>query len=804
MPEHVIKKALEDELTESYLNYSMSVIIGRAIPDVRDGLKPVQRRILYGMMELGLTHRSSFKKSARIVGEVLGKYHPHGDAAVYDTLVRMAQPFSMRYPLVEGQGNFGSIDRDPPAAMRYTEARLTKLAEEMLQDLDKETVSMMPNFDETLLEPEVLPAKVPNLLINGASGIAVGMATSIPPHNLSEVVDAMISYIDNPEITISELMSHIKGPDFPTGGVLVNPESLRGIYETGRGSLKIRGKVHLEEGKKRDRIVITEIPYMISKAALIEEIARYAQNDDKIRIRNIRDESDKHGMRVVVEVPKDLDWRIILKNLYVHTSLQTTFTVQMLVIDDMKKPRLMNLKELIAAFVKHRFEVIRKKAQYEYSQYSRRAHVLEGLMKSSRAIETVVDIVRSSKSVEDAKRELIDTLDVTEEQAKAILDMRLSRLTVLELEKLLDEYTDLNRRMEKNRKIIENDSEVYRVMKEELLALKEEYGDSRRTQIGTNENVDYSIEDLIVDEDIVITLTKKGYIKSTPLKDYRLQRRGGKGLRGAKVSDEDAVILLTAGRLKGRTLFITSFGKAFAVKNYEIDTTSRGTRGRKVESYLKLEPGERILEMIQLDDEAGDIVVSTIRGKVKRMKIEDIRSAARSRGVKIIKLSENDSVAAAALARDEKAMIFLATRNGMAIRFPVSNTRTMGRIAGGVTGIRLSNDDYVVDMSVLNDDSGYILTVTNGGFGKRTPVSEYRMQKRAGVGLKNFPMGKGVGYVVGVKLVSDDDEVILITKKGTVIRFLAGDVSVQSRYARGVRLIVLSDDDEIAQISVVR
>ena len=804
MPEQIIRKALEDELVESYLNYSMSVIIGRAIPDVRDGLKPVQRRILYGMAELGLTHKSAFKKSARIVGEVLGKYHPHGDSAVYDTLVRMAQPFSMRYPLVEGQGNFGSIDRDPPAAMRYTEARLTKLAEEMLQDLDKNTVLMMPNFDETLFEPEVLPSKVPNLLINGSSGIAVGMATSIPPHNLSEVVDAIIAYIDDNEISVSKIMEYIKGPDFPTGGIVVNKDSLKSIYETGKGSLKIRGKVHFEEGKKKNRIVITEIPYMVSKAALIEEIAKYAQSSDKIRIKNIRDESDKRGMRVVIEIPKDIDWRIVLKNLYVHTSLQTSFTVQMLVIDEMKKPRLMNIKDLIGAFVKHRFEIIRKRAQYEYSQYSKRAHVLEGLMRASRSIDTVVDIVRSSKSVDDAKAELMDTLGVTEEQAKAILDMRLSRLTVLETEKLMEEYVDLNKKMDKSKRIIEDDREVYKVMKEELLYIKEEYGDDRRTQIGTSEDTDYSIEDLLVDEDIVITLTKKGYIKSTLLKNYRLQRRGGKGLKGAKVSDEDAVVLLTSGRLKGRTLFLTSFGRAFAVKNYEIDTSSRGTKGKKVEGYIKIEPGERILEMMQLDDEAGDIVIVTKRGRIKRTKLEDIRSAARSRGIRIIKLDEGDSVAAAALVKDENSTIFLATKNGMAIRFPVSDIRPMGRSAGGVTGMKLSNSDEVVDMSVLENNDGYILTVTAGGFGKRTPVGEYRIQRRGGVGLKSFPMGKGTGSVIGVRLVRDDDEVLLITKKGTVIRFQAEDVSVQGRYAKGVKLIVLSDDDEIAQLSVVR
>ena len=802
MPEQVIRKALEDELVESYLNYSMSVIIGRAIPDVRDGLKPVQRRILYGMMELGLTHKSPFKKSARIVGEVLGKYHPHGDAAVYDALVRMAQPFTMRYPLIEGQGNFGSIDRDPPAAMRYTEARLTKLAEEMLEDLDKNTVPMVQNFDGTLYEPEVLPSKVPNLLINGSSGIAVGMSTSIPPHNLSEIVDAIVAFIENPDISVSELMNYVKGPDFPTGGIVVNPDSLRTIYETGKGSVKIRGKVHVEEGKKLNKIVITEIPYMVSKAALIEEIARYAQSDELVRIKNIRDESDKRGMRVVVEVSKDVDWRVVLKNLYAKTSLQTSFTVQMLVIDDKKRPRLMNLKELIEAFVRHRFSVIRKRAQYEYSQLSRRAHVLEGLMKAARAIDTVVDIVRSSKSVDEAKKELVDTLGVTEEQAKAILDMRLYRLTVLEMEKLLEEYVEINKRMERSRRIIEEDEEVYRVMKEELLDLKERYGDERRTQIGTEEEEEYSSEDLIVDEDVVITLSRKGYIKSTLLRSYRLQRRGGKGLKGAKVSDEDAIILMTTGRLKGRTLFITSLGRAFALKNYEIDTSSRGTKGRKIGSYFKLEEGERILEMVPLNGSEGDLVITTRRGKIKRIEMEEIRSAVKGRGIRIIKLEEGDSVAAASISRLDEDTVILATKKGNAIRFSVSEVRRMGRSASGVAGIRLSKDDEVVGMVVSSSEEGYILTVTSGGFGKRTPISEYRLQKRGGLGIKNI--SNTGDTVAGIALVNDDDEVLLITKKGNVIRFMASDVSIQGRYSRGVKLIVLSDDDEISQVTVVR
>ncbi len=805
MPEQVIKKALEDELRESYLNYSMSVIIGRAIPDVRDGLKPVQRRILYGMKEIGLTHNSPYRKSARIVGEVLGKYHPHGDSPVYDALVRMAQPFTMRYPLIDGQGNFGSIDRDPPAAMRYTEARLTKLAEEMLEDLDKETVEMDPNFDESLVEPRVLPSKVPNLLINGSTGIAVGMVTSIPPHNLTEIIDGLIALIDNPDIEVKDIMRYVKGPDFPTGGVVINPDSLLKIYETGKGSIKIRGKVHFEEGKRRNAIVITEVPYGVSKAGLIAEIARYAQSSSSIPIKNIRDESDKRGLRVVVEIPKDVDWRIILNNLYVHTSLQTSMNVQMLVIDELKRPRLMSLKGLMQAFIKHRFIVIRRRATYEHRIYSKRAHVLEGLMKAAKAIDTVVDIVRTSRSVEDARKELMETLDVTEEQAKAILDMRLSRLTILEMSKLQEEYEDLLKKIEATKKIMESDEEVYRIMKEEFLYLKKEYGDGRRTQIGGDEEMpeQYSKEDLLIDEDVVITLSKNGYLKSTPLKSYRLQKRGGKGLKGAKVSEEDAIVLMSVGRLKGTTLFITSNGRALAIKNYDIDKSSRGTKGRKVQSYVKLTEGEKIVAMTQINGVEGDLVLVTKWGRIKRVALSDLESAKTSRGVRALRLDEGDAVVSGVVVDDEKATVLIATAEGKAIRFPISDVRRMGRAAAGVTAIRLSEHDEVVGMVMVRSDDEHVLTVTSMGYGKRTPASEYRPQRRAGSGLKSINITEKTGKVVGIEIVKDEDEVVLITKKGTVIRFPASDVSLLSRYARGVRLIVLAEGDEISQLSVV-
>ncbi len=803
MPERVIVKALEDELVESYLNYSMSVIIGRAIPDVRDGLKPVQRRILYGMMEIGLNHRSPYKKSARIVGEVLGKYHPHVDAPVYEALVRMAQPFTMRYPLIDGQGNFGSIDRDPPAAMRYTEARLTELAEEMLKDIEKNTVKMVPNFDGTLYEPEVLPTRLPNLLVNGATGIAVGMATSIPPHNLSEIMDALVALIDDPEIGIEEILKYVKGPDFPTGGIIVNSQALKKIYTSGKGTIRIRGKVHFEEGSKKNRIVITEIPYMVSKAGLIEEIARYAQSEDRMPIKNIRDESDKRGMRIVVEIPKDVDWRVVVNNLYAHTSLQTTFNVQMLVIDDMKRPRLMNIKDIMLAFLKHRFEIIRRRSEYDYARYSKRAHILEGLMKAARSIDTVVDIVKNSKNTEEAKLELIETLDVTEDQARAILDMRLSRLTLLEMEKLVEEYSNLNSEMEKLRKLLESDEEVYRVMKEELLELKERFGDDRRTVIGQEEETaNYTVEDLVIDEDVVITLTRKGFIKSTPLKSYRLQRRGGKGLKGSKVEDEDAVVMAVTGRLKGTTLFVTSRGRAFAIKNYEVDTTSRGSRGRRITDYLKLEQGEKVMVMVELDGDGRDLVFVTKSGKIKRLPISSIENVRSTRGIRIMRIDEGDEIVGVRVSESEKDTVILASSMGMVVRFPISQVRRMGRASGGILGMRLREGDEVVGMCVTDTDERYLLSVTKAGFGKRTPLKEYKVQRRGGLGLKNLPSGYD-DRIAGIALVEEEDEIIVVTKKGHTIRFRASDVSAHRRMARGVRLIIIEDGDEVSQVSVV-
>ncbi len=799
----VLTRNIEDELVELYMNYSMSVIIGRAIPDVRDGLKPVQRRILYSMYELGLTHNAQTKKSARIVGEVMGKYHPHGDAAVYDALVRMAQPFSMRYPLVIGQGNFGSIDRDPPAAMRYTEAKLSRLAEEMLEDLDKETVPMTKNFDDTLEEPVVLPAKVPNLLLNGASGIAVGMATNIPPHNLVEVVEAIRYMIRNPNASVLELLQFVKGPDFPTGGLVINGRELAEVYSTGRGRIVIRAKVDFEEDKKHNRIVITEIPYNVSKAALIEEIASYAEKEPRMMIKNVRDESDKTGLRIVVETSKSVSQSVLLNNLYKHTSLQTSFSVQMLVIDG-KKPKLMNLQQLLKAFIKHRFEVIRKRAEYELKVYSKRAHVVEGLMKASRAIGVVVDIIRSSKDNQEAVKNLMDTLGVTEEQAKAILDMRLGRLTSLEVEKLQSEYSMLIKNIEEVKQIITKDERVYEVMDKELELIKDRYGDERRTQItDLSEELEYNPEQFVLDEEIVLTLTEKGYLKATSLKDYRSQRRGGKGIVGIKTSENDEIAMVCASRSLAQTLFITSKGKAFIMKNYEIELTGRDSKGKPVRVYLNLEEDENVVTLLPFEEWKGDLVLVTKHGKIKRTPLKEFENVT-SRGIRAITFENSDCVVSARLSYSENEQILIVTKNGMAVRFALSEVRPMGRTAMGVRGIKLRDADEVIGMVRIPSENCEILTITARGFGKRTPISEYRLQGRGGIGIKTMSGVEKVGTLCGVEVVTDlETDVIVMTKNGQSIRFNVSTVSLLGRTAKGVKIVELNDDDEVSHFAVV-
>ncbi len=801
--DNIIERILEEELVKSYLSYSMSVIIGRAIPDVRDGLKPVQRRILYSMYELGLAHNKPFKKSARIVGEVMGKYHPHGDAAIYEALVRMAQPWSMRYPLVEGQGNFGSVDRDPPAAMRYTEARLHKIAEEMLEDIDKSTVRMLDNFDGSLQEPEVLPAKLPNLLLNGASGIAVGMATSIPTHNLRNVVDAIVTVIKNPNISMEELINIIEGPDFPTGGIIIGKAGIREMYITGKGSFIVRGRVEIKHEKKKTSIIITEIPYGVSKVDLINQIANYLQ-EDEVPVKDLRDESDKDGLRVVIELPEDINEEVILNNLYQKTSLQIRFNATFLVIDADKQPKLMNLKQLLEAYIKHRFEIVRKRTQYAYQQDSRKAHILEGLIKASKAIDTVVSIIRSAKDSAEASAQLMDILQMTEEQAKAVLDMRLGRLTNLETQNLQGEYRDVLARLEKEKELLMNDEKVYEVIVQELTEIKEKYGDARVTEITEYEETitKFDKKDLIPNKDVVMTLTRKGFLKLMDLNSFRTQKRNGKGVTGANLMEDDIISQIIYTKLHNKTLFFTSYGKVYELENIDVEESSRGTKGKPITKYIKLEQNERVLAMMDITDYIGDLLFVTKNGVVKRTSLEDFKNIT-SKGIRAITFRDGDELVSVLRVNSEESTVLISTKLGMSIRFPVSEVRTMGRNAAGVRGIRLRDGDSVVSSTILEDDTGYILTLTENGYGKLTEASEYRKQSRDGLGIKNIGEIEKTGAIVGVSYVKGDEEVVVFTKDGATIKFKVSEVPSRGRVAQGVRTINLADGDFVADFAVI-
>ncbi len=806
MPEEIIHKNIDDELINSYMLYSMSVIVGRAIPDLRDGLKPVQRRILFGMSELGLRHNQSFKKSARIVGEVMGKFHPHGDAAIYDALVRMSQPFSMRYPLVEGQGNFGSIDRDPPAAMRYTEARMQSLSEELLQDIDKNTVPMLPNFDGSLSEPDVLPTKIPNLLLNGTSGIAVGMMTSIPPHNLGEIVEAVNLLISDPECTVSDLLKYVKGPDFPTGGMIMDAGSIPSIYQEGKGRITVRATAEIEESAGSSQIIVHEIPYNTSKADLIQQIVNATQNHRDLQIRNIRDESDQKGLRVVIELKRGADPNVVLNLLFKHTQLQTTFSVNMLVIDEKKRPRVMNLKQILQGFLSHRFNVIRAKTEYDLEQASRRAHIVEGLTKATRSIDTVVDIIRNSANAEEASKNLMETLEVTQEQSSAILDMRMGKLTGMEIEKLLNEYRDLVARINEYRLILASDEKVYRIIKKELGEIKEKYGDARRTKIDLGNGTDFNIEDVIPDEEIVLMVTKKGYIKSTPLESYRKQGRGGKGVIGVRTGEEDFVVnILTTTRLS-KTVIITSKGKAYVLNNHIIDHSSRDSKGKLLANYIKIDPDENVQAVLSTRREEVKgkyLVITTRSGKIKKTEFEAFFNV-RVSGIKAIGLNENDRVIDASLATKDNDTIIISTKNGMVIRFSLEQVRSMGRSAAGVMGIRLKKNDEVVGANIVAaEDERFLFTATQKGGGKRTRISEYRCQNRGGLGVKNIYGLEKIGQVIGTLVVTDDDGVILATKSGMSIRIPISQVRPTGRVTKGVRIVDLKENDIVATMAVV-
>ncbi len=794
---------ISQELKRSYLDYAMSVIIGRALPDVRDGLKPVHRRILYAMHELGNTYNRPYKKSARIVGDVIGKYHPHGDAAVYDALVRMAQDFSMGYPLIDGQGNFGSIDGDSPAAMRYTEVRLTKLAHELMQDLDKDTVDFVPNYDNSLTEPSVLPAKIPNLLINGSSGIAVGMATNIPPHNLGEVVDALIALIDNPNATVADLMEYVQGPDFPTAAYISGKKGIKEAYETGRGIVKMRARATVEQVAKgnKEQIVITEIPYQVNKAKLVERIAALVRDKKVDGIHSVRDESDRRGMRIVVELKKDAVAQVVLNHLYKHTAMETSFGIILLAIVN-GRPELLNLKELLSHFLEHRKTIVIRRTTYLLKKARERAHILEGLKIAIDNLDEVVALIRSSKTPQEAKEGLIARFELSAIQAQAILDMRLQRLTGLELEKIIEEYKKILKDIKDYEDILARQERVLNIIKGELTEIKEEYAIPRRSEI-IGEPKEIKIEDLIAEEDMVVTLSHRGYIKRNPLSLYRSQKRGGKGVTGLSTKLEDFVESLFVASTHDYFLCFSNLGRLYWLKVHQIPEAGRTSRGKALVNLLPIDKkkNEHIAAVVPVRnfDEDKFVVMATRKGIVKKTPLKDF-SHPRPSGIIAASIKEGDELVSASLT-DGEAEIFLATRQGLAIRFPESDIRPMGRQAAGVIGIRLKDNDSLVSMVVIENQDGHILTVTEKGFGKRTPLSEYRVQSRGGKGIINIKVSEKVGLVVGVALVYENDEIMLVGASGNIIRMSVKDIRITGRAAQGVKLIRLSENDHLAAIA---
>ncbi|MDP2942956.1 MAG: DNA gyrase subunit A [Candidatus Omnitrophota bacterium] len=799
--EKIVPVYIEDEMKDSYISYAMSVIVGRALPDVRDGLKPVHRRILYGMRELGLDHSKSYKKSARIVGEVLGKYHPHGDVAVYDSLVRMVQDFSLRYPLVDGQGNFGSVDGDSPAAMRYTEARLASITEEMLGDMEKDTVDFMPNFDASLEEPTVLPAALPNLLIIGSSGIAVGMATNIPPHNLSEVSEGVVAVIDNPEISIKDLMKIIKAPDFPTGGIICGREGIKQAYTTGRGLIKIRAKAGVESQKSgKESIVITEIPYQVNKANLIEAIAQLVQDKKIEGISDIRDESDKDGLRVVIELKRDANAQVVLNQLFKHTQLTVSFGIIMLALVE-KRPKVLNLKQILECYVAHRKEIVTRRTRFDLARAKERAHIIEGLKKALANLDKIIEIIKKSKSEVEAREALIKKFDFSEIQAQAILEMQLRRLTALEREKLEAEYLELIKKIELYESILKSEKKVLQIIKEEMLKVKEKYGDERLTDI-VGEVEDLEVEDLIAEEDVVITVSHAGYIKRLPVSAYRKQRRGGKGMTGADVKEEDFSEHLFIATTHEFILFFTNQGRVHWLKVYDIPQAGRQARGKAIINLLELQQGETISAFIPVKEfkEGQFLIMCTKQGVIKKTSLEAY-SHPRKGGIVGITLEKGDELIGVEFT-DGKKEIFLATRDGKAIRFSESQVREMGRSAKGVRGIRLGKKDEVIGMSVAEEDTA-VLTITSLGFGKRTEIKEYRTQSRGGKGIINIKVTAKNGEAVSLKTVGDKDEMMIITEKGVIVRCPVKDIRNTGRAAQGVRIIKLDAKDKVTSVAPV-
>ncbi|MEO0087791.1 MAG: DNA gyrase subunit A [candidate division WOR-3 bacterium] len=802
MKEEIITVYIEDEIKKSYLDYAMSVIIGRALPDFRDGLKPVQRRILYSMYELGLFSNRPFKKSATVVGDVLGKYHPHGDMAVYDALVRMAQDFSMRYPLVQGQGNFGSIDGDAPAAYRYTEARLTPLAEEMLKNIDKDTVDFVPNFDARLKEPVLLPATFPNLLLNGASGIAVGMATNIPPHNFKEVVDGLVALIDNPTLPDKKLLDYIKGPDFPTGGIILGTEGIKEAYLTGKGKIIVRGRVKFEEAKGgRERIVITEIPYQVNKSALIEKIAQLVKEKKIEGISDLRDESDRDGIRIVIDLKRDVSKEVILSQLYAHTPLQETFGIIFLGILD-NVPKLMNLKEICQTFLEFRYQTFYRQTKFELNKAEEKAHILEGFKIALDNIDKVINLIKSSKDTEKAREGLMKKFKLTEKQANAILDMRLARLTSLERKKIEDEYLATIKEISRLKSLLASRPAIMQEIKKELLELKEKYGDARRTDIIEGKVEEVKLEDLIAEEDVTILITHKGYIKRMSVSSYRKQSRGGVGRSGTEISEEDFVEHLITAQTKDYLLFFTDKGKCYWLKVYEIPEGSFQSKGRPIVNLLELEKEEKIAATLSVKEfnKKNYVFMITAFGKVKKVSLEEF-SNPRKTGIIAIKLLKNDYLVDTFITNG-KNEIMVFTKKGQALRFSEKDVREMGRNAVGVTGIRLEKGDEVCSGTIIKEDEK-LLFVSENGFGKLVSYKLFPKRKRGGKGVVGIKITERTGDLVKVISVKEEDEIIIGTLKGTVIRLKVSEIKELSRQASGVKLLTLKEEDKVIDVAKI-
>jgi DNA gyrase subunit A len=792
---------IEHEMRRSFLLYSMSVIMSRALPDVRDGLKPIHRRILYAMHDIGLSAEKPYRKSATVVGEVIGKYHPHGESAIYDAIVRLAQDFSMRYPMVDGHGNFGSVDGDPAAAMRYTEVRMAKLAAAMLSDIEKDTVDFAPNYDASTKEPLVLPSRFPQLLVNGSSGIAVGMATNIPPHNLVEVIDGVIHLIDHPEASVAELMEFIKGPDFPTAGLILGTQGIYDAYHTGRGSVKMRARAKIEPmNGNRQRIVVTEIPYQVNKARLVERIADLARDKQIDGISDLRDESDREGMRVVIELRRDANANVVLNQLYKHTPMESTFGVNMLALVN-NEPRVLNLKEVLHHYIAHQEEVVTRRTKFDLAKAEDRAHILEGLRIALDHIDEIIALIRASASRDVAREGLMQRFGLSERQANAILDMRLASLTGLEREKIEHEYAEVCALIKRLQEILGDEGLLLSVIKDEMIAIRDKFGDARRTEI-TEEAPDIEMEDLIAREDVVVTMSHQGYIKRLPVNTYRSQRRGGRGVTGMATREEDFVEHLFVTNTHDTILFFTNRGKVYSLKGYEIPEAQRQARGTAIVNLIEVEPGEAVTALMPVVKFAGDVYVAmaTRQGTVKKTELTAFAAIRRS-GIIGISLAPDDELIAVKMVSEDDE-ILLVTRNGMSIRFSQEEVRAMGRNAAGVRGIALDMGDIVVGMDIARHNAD-VLVITSNGFGKRTSVSEYRPQRRGGKGLKACRLTDKTGHIAGVKLVREENQLMLMTMAGYVIRFQISDVPRMGRYAQGVKAMALEEGDQVISIARV-